>query len=231
MKTYLPQLLLLISFIFTSCTGQNSKVETIEPKTFQELLSKTSNMQLIDVRTPEEFNSEHIDKSVNINWNGDNFETEVAKYDKNQAVFVYCKAGGRSAQAAAKLSEMGFTKIYNLAGGMMKWNAEGLGKPIAKNSGMSMAQYQKLLDTDKKVLIDFSAKWCGPCQKMAPFIEKMKEELKDKVIIIKLDADENKSLCQELQIDGLPTLILYKNKKEVWKNLGFISEEDLRKKL
>lgn len=231
MKTFFSHLFLLVSFVFASCTGQTSKIETIEPKAFNDLLAQNNTPQLIDVRTPEEFSTEHIDKSVNINWNGGNFENEVSKYDKNQPVFVYCKAGGRSAQAAAKLSEMGFTKVYNLDGGMMKWNAEGLGKPIAKNSGMSMADYQKLLNTDKKVLIDISAKWCGPCQKMAPFIEKMKEELKDKVIIIKIDADANKSLCQELQIEGLPTLILYKDKKEVWKNLGFISEEDLRKKL
>lgn len=231
MKTFFSHLFLLASLVFASCTGQTSKVETIEPKVFNDLLTQNTSPQIIDVRTPEEFSSEHIDKSVNINWNGGNFENEVSKYDKNQPVFVYCKAGGRSAQAAAKLSEMGFTKVYNLAGGMMKWNSEGLGKPLTKNTGMTSVEFQKLLDTDKKVLIDISAKWCGPCKKMAPYIEKMKEELKDKVTIIKIDADENRSLCEELKIEGLPTLILYKNKKEVWKNLGFISEEDLRKKL
>lgn len=230
MKSFFLQLLAL-SFLFTNCIGQNSKVETIEPKLFAEKVAQTDNAQLIDVRTPEEYSSEHINNAANINWNGGEFEKQVASYDKNKPIFVYCKAGGRSAQAASKLSEMGFKKIYNLDGGMMKWNTEGLGKPTSNNIGMTKAQFEKLLESDKKVLVDFSAKWCGPCKKMAPFIAKMEEEMKNELVVVKIDADENKSLCEEMKIEGLPTLILYKNKKEVWKNLGYISEEDLKKKL
>jgi thioredoxin-like negative regulator of GroEL len=66
---------------------------------------------------------------------------------------------------------------------------------------------------------------------MAPYIEKMKNELKDKITVISIDVDQNEALADALKIDGLPTLILYDNQKSIWKNEGFIAEEDLRKKL
>jgi len=231
--------LLFTAFLLMNCkdkTGTNaenakSTSESLAPNAFSEKLKATSEAQLIDVRTPEEFNSKHLDNAQNIDYNGSDFDTEIAKLDKNKPTFVYCLSGGRSSSAVAKMQEMGFTELYNLEGGMMKWNALGLGGKKVAQGGMTMVEFQKLLQTDKKVLVDFNAKWCGPCQRMAPFIEKMKEELKDKVTIISIDVDENEALADALKIDGLPTLLLYDKQKSVWKNEGFLSEEDLRKKL
>lgn len=224
--------LFALSTLFMNCKGQNSEsFETVGVKLFTEKMKLTENPQLIDVRTPEEYKVERIDNALNINWNGADFVSQVEKLDKSKPVFVYCKVGGRSAQAAEKLSQMGFTKVYNLDGGIMKWNSAGMKQPSAAKIGMSKADFDKIITSDKKVLIDFYAQWCGPCKKMGPYLEKMKSELKDKVIIVKIDADEHKSLCEELKIDALPTLILYQNGKETWKNVGFISETDLRKQL
>lgn len=224
--------LFTICTLFINCKGQNSEsVETVSVKFFTEKMKLAKNPQLIDVRTPEEFNAEHIENAVNINWNGDDFTTQSEKLDKSKPVFVYCKVGGRSAQAATKLSQMGFDKIYNLDGGIMKWNAEGISKPSSEKVGMSKADFDKIVISDKKVLIDFYAKWCGPCKKMSPYLEKMKIELKDKITIVKIDADEHKSICEELKIEGLPTLMLYDKGELSWTNVGFISETDLRKKL
>ena len=66
---------------------------------------------------------------------------------------------------------------------------------------------------------------------MAPYLAKMKEELKNDVVIIQIDVDKNQELAQEMKIEGLPTLILYNKGKEVWKNLGYMSESDLKSKL
>jgi thiol-disulfide isomerase/thioredoxin len=66
---------------------------------------------------------------------------------------------------------------------------------------------------------------------MAPYLDQMQKDLADKVVIIRLDADENKTLIKEMKIDELPTLILYENKEIKWKNSGYISEEDLKKQL
>ena len=224
--------LLILPFVILSCKGQPSKnIENITPEAFAEKIKATPNAQILDVRTPEEFASEHIEKAINSNWLGDKFVEGVEKFNKSKPVFVYCKSGGRSAKAAAKLAELGFQKIYQLDGGLMKWNAAGLCKPSYKIIGMRSQEYAELLNSEKKVLIDFYAEWCAPCKKMTPYLLQMQKDLADKVTIIRLNADENKTLISEMKIDELPTLLLYENKELKWKHSGYISEEDLKKQL
>lgn len=229
---FFPVYTALISFIILSCNGQTSKnIKTIDAPAFAEKIKNTQNPQILDVRTPEEFESEHIENAKNINWLGDSFSTNATSLDKTKPVFVYCKSGGRSTKAAAKLQELGFTTIYELDGGFLKWEAAGLSKPMDKIIGMNVSDYNDLLNTDKKVLIDFYAEWCAPCKKMAPYLSKMQTQLEQKVVIIRLNADENKTLMHELKIEELPTLLLYENKELKWKHSGYIAEEDLKKQL
>ncbi|WP_338647633.1 thioredoxin domain-containing protein [Flavobacterium sp. KS-LB2] len=224
--------LIIISFIVFSCNGQNTKnSKTIDAKSFSEKIVTTPNPQILDVRTPEEFSSDHIDKAVNVNWLGDNFVAEAEKLDKTKPVFVYCKSGGRSQSAVQKLEELGFTNIYQLQGGILKWDAAGLSQPSNKITGMTVQEYNNLVNADKKVLIDFYAEWCAPCKKMKPYLLKMEKELAGKVTIIRLDADKNKTLMTEMKISELPTLLLYDNATVKWKHSGFISEEELRKQI
>ncbi|SHH00336.1 thioredoxin [Flavobacterium fluvii] len=224
--------LLLLPFTAIFCNGQTAKkIENIEATVFAEKIKTTPNAQILDVRTPEEFASEHIDNAVNINWLANDFVANTGKLDPSKPVFVYCKSGGRSAKAAAKLDELGFKKIYQLEGGILKWNSAGLSKPDDKIIGMCNQEYAELLNTDKKVLIDFYAEWCAPCKIMTPYLLQMQKDCADKVVIIRLNADENKTLMKEMKIDELPTLLLYENKEIKWKHSGFISEEDLKKQL
>ena len=224
--------LLFIGFLFTSCNGQtNANYESIAAVNFAEKIKTTPQAAIIDVRSPEEFAGQHIDNAINIDWNGDNFDGKIGKYDKSKPIFIYCMSGGRSKKAAEKLSELGFTKIYELQGGIMKWNAAGLSVPSDKIIGMCSQEYNELLNTDKIVLIDFYAEWCAPCKKMTPFLIKIQKEMADKVTIVRLNADENKTLISQLKIEELPTLFIYKDNKILWKHSGFISEEDLTKKL
>ena len=224
--------LLLISFIIYSCNGQTSKnIESVTPEVFAKKIKETKNAQILDVRTPEEFASEHIDNAANVNWLGDDFVAKASAYDKSKPVFVYCKSGARSAKASEKLQELGFKTIYTLDGGMLKWNAAGMSKPSDKIIGMTSQAYNELLNTDKKVLIDFYAEWCAPCKKMTPYLLKMQKEMADEVVIIRLDADQNKTLISEMKISELPTLLIYENKQLKWKQSGFVSEEDLKKQL
>jgi len=223
---------LLLSFTILSCNGQTSKnITDIDPKTFSEKITATPNAQIIDVRTPQEFASGHIDNAVNIDWLGDNFVANAEKLDKTKPVFVYCKTSNRSPQAAKKLEELGFTTIYNMQGGLLKWDAEGFSKPTDRIIGVCSQEYAELLNSDKKVLIDFYAEWCAPCKKMTPYLLKMQKDLADKVVIIRLNADENPTLIKEMKILELPTLLIYENKELKWKHSGFISEEDLKKQL
>lgn len=234
--------LFVISFIVFSGKGQTSQapycdvkasqtVKTINVASFSEKIKATPSAQILDVRTPEEYATGHIENSDNVNFLSDSFVLRTDKYDKTKPVFVYCKSGGRSAKAADKLAELGFTAIYNLDGGMLKWEAAGLAKPDNKIIGICSQEYAELLNTDKEVLISFYAPWCAPCKKMEPYIQKMQKEMSDKVVIIRLNADENKTIMQELKISELPTLVLYKNKEVKWQKSGFTSEEDIKKQL
>ncbi len=223
---------LLLSLTLLSCNGQTSKnITDIDPKAFSEKISATPNAQIIDVRTPQEFASGHLDNAVNIDWLGDNFVANVEKLDKTKPVFVYCKTSNRSPQAAIKLEELGFTTIYNMQGGLLKWDAEGYSKPTDKIVGVCSQEFAELLNTDKKVLVDFYAEWCAPCKKMTPYLLKMQKDMAEDVVIIRLNADENPTLIKEMKILELPTLLIYENKELKWKHSGFISEEDLKKQL
>lgn len=231
MKTKIAALL-IIALYFIGCQSQTSKaVQTIDVKTYAEKLKATDNPQLLDVRTPEEFSVDRIESAVNVNWNGSDFESKATTYDKTKPIFVYCKVGGRSAQAASKLAELGFKEIYNLDGGIMKWNIANKSKPSDKIIGICNQEYSELIKSDKKVMVNFFAEWCAPCKKMAPYILKMQTELKDMLTIVRLDADKNKTIVDELKLDGLPVIIIYENGKEIWRNVGYISEADLKKHL
>ncbi|MEO5775964.1 MAG: rhodanese-like domain-containing protein [Flavobacterium sp.] len=226
--------LVLLSFLFISCHGQTSKaIHTIDAKSYAEKLKTNKNPQLLDVRTPEEYSSGHIGDAKNVNWNDDNFVTDASKYDKSKPIFVYCKLGGRSEKAADKLAELGFKEIYNLDGGIMKWNAQGNAnaEPSTRIIGMCDQEYGELTKSSDRVMIDFNAKWCTPCQKMKPYILKFQTEMKDRIKIVQLDADENKTIVEQMKLDSLPTIIVYEKGKEVWRNVGYISEEDLKKHL
>lgn len=225
-------LLLVVSILLFSCNDQKAKsFESIAPKEFSDKIKITEKPQILDVRTPEEFGSEHIDNAVNVNWNSDDFATKIESYDKSKPVFVYCLSGGRSKKAAAKLQELGFTTIYELDGGIMNWNKEGLSKNPTAETGMTMNDFNDLLNTDKKVLVDFYAEWCGPCKQMEPYILKMQKEMADKVVVVRIDVDKNKTLAETMKITSLPTILIYENKAVQKKIIGLTSEQNLKEQL
>ena len=110
-----------------SCKGQqdNDKVKAITPRETQVLL-KSDNVQLIDVRTPEEYNTGYIANAQNIDYFSPTFDEDIKKLDKEKPVIVYCKSGRRSTKSSEILLNAGFVNIYNLKGGITQWKLEGL---------------------------------------------------------------------------------------------------------
>lgn len=227
-KLFLFQFVLLLAF--SSCTnGQKTENTNLTPSEFSEKLKETPEAQLVDVRTPGEVAGGFIDHAVNIDYNGADFESKIAKLDKSKPVFVYCLSGGRSGSAASDMRSMGFKTVYELEGGIMKWNAAKMplvmtsSKP--KEAGMTSKQFQELLNTDKIVLIDYYAEWCAPCKKMKPYLDEISSEMKDKVVVIRIDVDKNPLIAQEQKVDGIPLLQVYKNKNKTWSNVGFVEKD------
>jgi thioredoxin len=224
---YFP--LLLLAFLVLCCQAkQTTFVETLDVPSFSEKLNATKTAQLLDVRTPEEFSLEHLENAINLNWYEHDFAEKAGKYDKSKPIFVYCKAGNRSLQAAKKLATLGFQKVYNLDGGLMKWNVAHH-KPAGPIIGMHEDEFFALTKTKEIVLVDFYAEWCGPCRKMAPFLTQMQLDLKDNMSITRIDVDRNPTIAEQLHIESLPLLLLYKNGKEIWRHVGYISENELNK--
>lgn len=83
-----------------------------------------------------------------------------------------------------------------------------------------MGDFNKIIKRDKPVLVDFYATWCGPCKMMPPILDDLKKRVGDKATIIKIDVDKNQHLARKLGIRGVPTLVLYKKGKIVWRESG-----------
>ena len=90
-----------------------------------------------------------------------------------------------------------------------------------------MSNFSEIINQDKPVLVDFFAEWCGPCKMMSPILKEVKSALGDKISIIKIDVDKNKPLAAKYQVRGVPTLILYKSGKQVWRQSGAVQKNEL----
>lgn len=229
----------IITTLFTiilliSCNGQNSKNTNLTAVDFHEKIKELKSPQLIDVRTPEEFEGGHLENAINIDWNNQNFLRLTASLDKTKPIMVYCLSGGRSSAAATSLRQDGFQQVYELDGGLMQWRSKKLPETKGENEtiqSMTLQQYQQLLESDKLVLIDFYATWCAPCKKMEPYLNKIAEDSKNEVVILRIDVELNSQLSSELKITGIPVLKLYKNKKLVWDQVGLVEEAVIREQI
>jgi thioredoxin len=234
-----------LSLLLFACGGTNltdGNTANAQPtqtnltaKEFSMKLEQTPSAQIIDVRTPGEVAGGFINNAVNIDYNSSDFTAKTSQLDKNKPTFVYCLSGGRSGAAAAQMRSEGFKIVYELTGGIMKWNAAGL--PLVtknqapKKQGMTLNDFNKLTTSDKLVLVDFYAEWCAPCKRMKPYLEEIAKDMNATVTVVRIDVDQHPSLMKELKIEELPVLRTYKKGTMTWEQKGFIEKAEVVKKL
>jgi len=90
-----------------------------------------------------------------------------------------------------------------------------------------MASFQEIISKNKIVLVDFTATWCGPCKVLAPILSDVKQHFDEQLSIIKIDVDKNQALSSQYQVQGVPTLILFKDGQQVWRKSGVLAKDEL----
>ena len=89
--------------------------------------------------------------------------------------------------------------------------------------------FETIIKSEKPVLIDFFATWCGPCKTLAPILKQVKDNLGERITIIKIDVDKNQQLASQYQVRGVPTMILFQNGKQLWRQSGVLSKDEIVK--
>ncbi|WP_395046456.1 thioredoxin [Flavobacterium sp.] len=92
-----------------------------------------------------------------------------------------------------------------------------------------MSNFNDIINSEKPVLVDFFATWCGPCQMLLPVLNQVKESLQDRITIIKIDVDKNQTLAQKYQVRGVPTMMLFQDGKQLWRQSGVLTKEEIIK--
>lgn len=90
-----------------------------------------------------------------------------------------------------------------------------------------MSKFNDLINSNTPVLVDFFATWCGPCQMLMPVLKEVKDNLGERITILKMDVDKNQELATQFQVRGVPTMMLFQNGKQLWRQSGVLTKEEI----
>lgn len=235
MNTYMLRILFTTILLSHLCFSACSK----DPVTFQagsnefnQRIVKGEGV-LLDVRTEREFQNGHIENAGQLNFYARDFRQRLLLLPKDQPIYLYCNTGWRSNIAASFLVRNGYTKVYNLERGIMEWEQANLPVVVDPNAQpdtddrYTTSEYAVLIDSESLVFIDFYAPWCGPCRQMMPMIESLEAEFRERIRVVKINADASKRLMRDLNMVSVPYLVLYHRGNKLFEHNGLIEKEQL----
>ena len=219
--------------MFSSCSQDgNKQVNDLSPVDFFHKMNQQDHI-LLDVRTAEEIENGFIKNASFIDFYDDKFKEKVSWIKKDAPVFLYCHAGGRSAEAAAILLELGQEKVYNLSGGITSWKNSGMN--IETNGGnvsnnditYTVYEIEELMSGRDKFLIVLKTPWCLPCKKLIPVLNEFKQQ-NTEIFVLEINMDANSKIAKHYDVTSIPTLLYFENNVLEKKHAGFISLNDLK---
>ena len=230
----------ILLFSFCSCVNSNDidpdtiPVNVLDVETHQMVkLLKNNPGVLLDIRTPEEVSKGFLKNASFINFYDENFLQKASWVKKNQPIYVYCHAGGRSSKAAEMLIELGFREVYNLVGGYSKWVEDGylVEKGLKNIKGPNSKFFSKeeidgILQTKQSVVLVFKTPWCLPCKKLDAVLDSFSKN-RPNWEVVKINMDTNKDLAEYYEVKSVPTLLFFKESKQLSSHIGFVNLEDL----
>jgi thioredoxin 1 len=214
----------------------SAQIRDLGPEAFSKLRAERGGT-LLDVRTPDEVDQGRIQGASVVDIRDPKFRSKVDKLAKDRPVFVYCRSGGRSAQAAQVLAEVGVKEVYNLDGGISAWKGAGLAVEIpserpasAGAKSLSTADFDALLSKQPVLLVNYHTEWCSPCVEMLPIVERI-EKKHGEEHVLRVNVDESEPLSQREKASGVPVFVLYEAGKETFRHSGVMTFELLDEKL
>lgn len=212
---------------FTQCQSQ-AAIKEVDAIAFENLIKLEKDLQLLDVRTVDEYKSGHLANCIlgDIT-DASAYAKAIAVLNKQKPVYVYCLSGGRSHKAAKDLAEKGFTSIIELKGGINAWRSHSYTEEKSENQNqMHIEAFQKLLQPNGINLICIQSKYCGPCVKMKPVIDSIAKHYPT-VQLIKIDGGIDQIVMKSLQVNEIPSFIVIKNGKETFRKTGIVAQSIL----
>ena len=94
-----------------------------------------------------------------------------------------------------------------------------------------MTSFNTIINSENPVLVDFFATWCGPCQMLAPVLKQVKDNLGERITILKIDVDKNQALASQYNVRGVPTMVLFQDGKQLWRQSGVLSKEEITRNI
>jgi rhodanese-related sulfurtransferase len=222
-------LILLVAFSLFSCKNYRSENNNIKADRFY-TQAYAPHAQILDVRTIGEFRSGHLKNAMQADWlDHQQFEERTAYLDKNYPLYVYCMSGDRGEESVKWLLNQGFTTVKNLEGGLIAWKGAGKKLVDCKPHGKETTResYDALISSAPNVIVNFGAEWSPTCKKMQPVLKEFISNNNQSLKVIAMDGSTEYGLMKELNVQALPTYILYRNGVEDSRKQGVLSSEEL----